>query len=150
MVRKLRRARQKRAWQTQVLSREGADTRTLGKIYLVVVQAVLLYGSETWVLTPHMQRVLGGFHHRVARRLTRKKTRKVRDGGWVYPPLEDLMVEAGLQEVETDISHRQNTVAQYIVTRTIMDLCLLAKRRPGPRVTMRWGYRRVWIWRGFG
>ena len=57
----------------------------------------------------------------------------------VYPLLEDVMAEAGLQEVETYVSHHQNTVVQYIATRTIMDLCLAAKRRPGPRVTMWWG-----------
>ena len=43
-----------------------------------------------------------------------------------------------MQEVETYVSRRQNTVTQYIATRPIMDLCLAAKRRPGPRVTMRW------------
>ena len=90
---------------TLVLSREGADTRTPGQIYLVVLQAVLLYGSEKWVLTPHMQRVLGGFHHRVFRRLMRQKLQKVQDRGWVYPPLENVMADAGLQEVETYVSH---------------------------------------------
>ena len=48
------------------------------------------------------------------------------------------MAEAGLQEVETYVSRRQNTVVQYIVTRPIMDLCLAKNRRPGPIVTMRW------------
>ena len=48
------------------------------------------------------------------------------------------MVEAGLQEVETYVSRRHNTMAQYIATRPIMDLCLAAKRRPGPRVAIRW------------
>ena len=48
------------------------------------------------------------------------------------------MAEAGLNEVETYISRRQNTVAQYIATRPIMDLRLAVKCRPGPRVAMRW------------
>ena len=39
---------------------------------------------------------LGGFHHRVARRMTGQKLRKGRDRGWVYPPLEDAMAEADL------------------------------------------------------
>ena len=47
------------------------------------------------------------------------------------------MAEAGLQEVETYVSHRHKNVAQYIETRPIVDLYLAAKRRPGPRVTMR-------------
>ena len=48
------------------------------------------------------------------------------------------MEELGLQEVETYISHRQNTVLQYIATGPIMDLCLAAERRPGSRVAKRW------------
>ena len=56
----------------------------------------------------------------------------------VLPLLEDEMVEAGLKEVETYVYRRQNTVAQYIATRTIMEMCLAEKRRPGPRVSMRW------------
>ena len=47
------------------------------------------------------------------------------------------MSEAGLQEVETYVSCRDNKVGQYILTRPIIDLCLAAKWRPGPRVAMR-------------
>ena len=54
----------------RVLIREGADAWTSGQIYLAVVQSVMLYGSETWVMTPHIGRVLGIFHHRVDRRIT--------------------------------------------------------------------------------
>ena len=32
------------------LGREGADRRTLGRFYVAVVQAVLLFGSKTWFL----------------------------------------------------------------------------------------------------
>ena len=31
---------------------------------MVVVQAVLLFGSETLVVTPRMDKSLAGFHHR--------------------------------------------------------------------------------------
>ena len=48
------------------------------------------------------------------------------------------MLEAGLQEVETNVSHHKNTVAQYIITRPIMDLCMAEERRPGTRVSRRW------------
>ena len=48
------------------------------------------------------------------------------------------MAEVELQEVETYVSRRQITVAQYIETRPIMELCLVAKQRPGPRVEIRW------------
>ena len=44
----------------------------------------------------------------------------------------------GLQEAETYVSLCHNTITQYIATRSIMDLCLAAKRRPGPRVSKMW------------
>ena len=74
----------------------------------------------------------------MARRLTGRQPRKGRDGGWVYPLLEDAIAEAVLQENETYVYRRQNTVEQHIATRSIMDLCLAAKRGTGPRVATRW------------
>ena len=69
----------------RVLSRNGVNDRTLIHIYLAVVQSVILYGSETWVITLHIGRILCGFHHRAARRLTGRQPWRVRDGIWVYP-----------------------------------------------------------------
>ena len=48
------------------------------------------------------------------------------------------MKEAGLTDVHTSIQRRQNTVAQYIVTRPLLDLCEGARQREGVRVTFRW------------
>ena len=47
------------------------------------------------------------------------------------------MQEAGLEEVEEYITRRQNTIAQYIVTRPILDLCEESVRRPGTWVSKR-------------
>ena len=48
------------------------------------------------------------------------------------------MKEAGFKEIRTLITNRQNTVAQYIATQTLLDLCEGAKQRGGARVTRRW------------
>ena len=40
--------------------------------------------------------------------------------------------------IRTSINRRQNTVAQYIATRPILDLCEQATRRPGTRMSRRW------------
>ena len=48
------------------------------------------------------------------------------------------MAEAGLQEVDTYVSRLHNTVVQFIATIPIMDLFLVADRRPGSRVVRRW------------
>ena len=85
-------------------------------------------------MTPRTGRVSGGFHHSVAYRLTGRQPRRGRDGMWIYPLLEDAMEEAGLQEVETYVSLLQNTVAQFIVTRPVMDMYLVEEWILRPRV----------------
>ena len=39
---------------SRILGREGADTWVLGSFYLAIVQAVLLFSTENWVMTPHI------------------------------------------------------------------------------------------------
>ena len=126
VVRNLSRAQQKWAQLTRVLGRVGVDAWTLGMLYAAVVQAVFLDGSETWVMTPRIGRDLGGFHHRVARRLTGRKPQRGVDWRWRYTPLVEAMEEAGLQEVDTYLSRHQNKFSQLIAARPIMDLRLVA------------------------
>ena len=52
------------------LGLEGANPSLSGMFFKAVVQEVLLFGSETWVLNPHIERFLGIFQHRFARRIT--------------------------------------------------------------------------------
>ena len=70
VVQNLWQAQQKWVWLSRVLIREGVDDRTSGRIYVAVVQVVLIYRLDTWVTTPRIGMVLGGFHHRVAHRMT--------------------------------------------------------------------------------
>jgi len=65
----LARAQQKWAIVSIILVREGATPRVAGYFYGVVAQAVLQYGSETWVYglrvwTKSMMLALQGFHHK--------------------------------------------------------------------------------------
>ena len=48
------------------------------------------------------------------------------------------MTEAGFGGIGKYITGRQNTVAQYIVIQTILDLCERSAWRPGSRVSRRW------------
>ena len=46
---------------SRILSREGARLRVSGFFFKSLVQSVLLFGAETWVVTPRIGQVLGGF-----------------------------------------------------------------------------------------
>ena len=54
-------AQKKWARMSRIIIQEGADARVPGNFFKAAMQAVLLFGSETWVETPHTGRVLGGF-----------------------------------------------------------------------------------------
>ena len=123
---------------SRMLSREGADLQVSGNFYKAVSQAVFLFGAETWVLTPRMERALDSFQHRVARWITGRQTRRQGDGSWAYPPLEEAMGESVFEGIRKSITRRQNTDAHYIATRPILDLCERSTWCPGLRVSRRW------------
>ena len=105
---------------------------------MAVVQAVLLFGSETWVITPWMEKTLKGFHHRALRRMAGMVPKRQRYGTWVYPPIGEALETVGMDEIGLYITRRQNTIAQYIATRPIMDLCLTLERNPVLKLPGRW------------
>ena len=64
----------KKVWSrmSRILSREGVTPWVYGFFFKAVIQAVLLFGAETWVVTPCMGKALGGFQTQVARQLSGK------------------------------------------------------------------------------
>ena len=103
-----------------------------------MAQAVLLFGSETWVVTPHLGKALGGFQDQVARRLTGRLLRRKPGRKWVYTSAETAREEAGFLKMEDYIRRCQNTVGQYIATQSLLDLCEGSERALWEGVGMRW------------
>ena len=68
---------------SQILGWEGEDPQTSGTFYKVVVQATLLFGVETWVLSHRIRKTHGRFHHRVARHLVGMRPGRDMMGRWV-------------------------------------------------------------------
>ena len=81
--------RARNSWKrlTRILSREGADKRISGTFLKAVVQQVLLFGEETWVLTPRMERAMDSFMHGAARRITGRQPWRGWGGGGGITPL---------------------------------------------------------------
>ena len=67
---------------TRILSREGAELQVSVFFFKAVVQAVLLFVSETWVVTPRMSRVMGDFQDQVAQRLTGRLAQQKTERKW--------------------------------------------------------------------
>jgi len=108
---------------SRLLTRKGASRRTMGLFYKATVQAVLLYGAETWVLTQPLRRLLCSFHHRCARYLARMEHTQLEDGTWTSPPSATVCAAVGLQSIETYIKRRVATYLPFIQSRAILQVC---------------------------
>ena len=67
------------------------------------------------MVTPCMERVLGGFQEKVARLLVGQLTQQRLDGKCYYTSTEAARAEVGFELMKTYIRQRYNMVAQYIV-----------------------------------
>ena len=97
----------------------------------MVVQSKIIFRSDTWVVTPQMMRTLGGLHNWVVWTIMGKLPKQRSDWGWEYPPIMEALREAVIEEFGVYIKQRQNTVVQFIYTRTIMEIFLESESHPG-------------------
>ena len=89
------------------------------------------------MVTDHMDKDMGEFHTQVARRLTVRLLHRTLCRKWRYTLVETAKEEAGFLTMEEYIRRRHNTVAQYITTQSLLDLCEGSERAPGARLGMR-------------
>ena len=57
---------------------------------------------------------------------------------WLYLPLAGATKDVGIVRARTSVLRRQNTVAQFVATRTILVLCEGTEQRGGTWVPQRW------------
>ena len=104
---------------------------------MVVVQYVLLLGSDSWVITPNVLRFLSSLHNWVVQRTTERMPR-CQNGRWENPPIGEALSETDLEKIGKYISCCHTSVAQYITTRSISDLVVVEEKQPISPATMHW------------
>jgi hypothetical protein len=128
----------------QVLRWENAPPRVSAKFYKAIVQSVLLYGSETWVLSPAAMARLKGFHIRAAYGMAKEHVpRQGPNLQWAYPPSEAVLEECGMHTIQHYIDVRRETIATYVVGRSILAECQGADRRRGSVPRQWWWEQRM-------
>ena len=121
----------------RILSKEGAAPLVSGfflsrLFFKAVVHTVLLFGEDTWLVTPAWERPWVGVQTQVERRLTVRVPWKTPDRRWGYTlAVATAREEAGFLTMEEYIRRRQNTVAHYIATRSMLELFEGSERDPG-------------------
>ena len=87
--------------------------KVVANFYKVIVMSVLLYGSETWVLNGTMKNKLKTFHHRIIRSICGCYPEIDKENGlYKYPSITNAMNEIGMEELDTYINKRRNTLIE--------------------------------------
>ncbi len=121
-----------------MLRSENASPKVCGVFYKATIQAVLLFGSETWNLAPSGMVCLEGFHLRAAWRILGIPPWKRPDGTWEYSNLEKVLRDVGLQCISHYIGMRRQHIANFIVQWSIFLLCLEEVRKRGSAPCQFW------------
>ncbi len=128
----LRKARGTWAQVGKVLRGENAPPTVAAKFYLAIIQAILLYGSETWVISLQAMARREGFHIRAAWCMAQKH--KPWQGPWkewVYLKSEDVLRECGMKSIAEYIQTRRQTIELYVSTRPILQECRQGEQQRG-------------------
>ena len=107
-----------------MLVQEGADPQTSGRFYVAVVKYVLLFRSETWVVTPFIIMEMGSIHDQAARHISRSMPQHLQNIGCEQLPIGGALVDAGLMTIGIYVTHRRNTMAKYIATWPIFNIVM--------------------------
>jgi hypothetical protein len=98
-----------------VLRAENASPKVCGIFYKATVQAVLLFGNETWKLSPSSLKSLEGFHIRAACHMVGMQPTRNPDGTRTYPNLKEALKTVGLKMIDHYIGVCIETIARFIV-----------------------------------
>ena len=102
------------------------------------MQLVLLYGSDSWVLTRKILKVLTVFHHWAAQQITWVMEKRGAGREWEYPAVEEAMDSSGIHFIGIYIKRCQTNIAYRVACRPVYALSTEAERMPGTRRMVRW------------
>ena len=111
---------------------------------MLVVSSVLIFVSESWVVTSRILQPLGSYHNRAAKRISVWMP-QFRNFCWEYPLVGEALAEAGLEPIGDYIYRRHTSVAQCIAMRTIFNITDVKVRRPGSPAPCSGGNRRGYV-----
>ena len=98
------------------------ETAVLEIFYHTVIQAMLLFGAETWVFSAPMTHRMEGFHEGFLRKLTNLKAKILRDGLWRKVVVDKVLQGSGTKLLLKYLDRRQGKVEKWVALRPIFDV----------------------------
>ena len=106
-----------------LLIRYEADPKVLEMFYRAVIQAALIFGSETWVLFAEKDQKVEGTHTYFLRKITGKRAQRLTYRTWETTGEEAVQEAAGTQSVMTYIGRWKTNIAQWVALWPIFEVC---------------------------
>ena len=106
-----------------MIHKEVAEPSISAKFYRAVIQAVLLFGSETWVLFSPMTQRLEGVHVGFLRHVTKFKAKRLRYGSWQKVAANKVLQGSRTQPLQIYLGRRHATAVEWVALRPIFDVC---------------------------
>jgi hypothetical protein len=111
----------KKSWRRiqTILLHQGASPKTSSNFYKAVVQAILLYASETWNITDQQLTSLNGFHNKVTRHISDHRIRRIHPSSdvWLYPDIEKARKATNIKQLSTYINVRKTNLLNWAQNR---------------------------------
>jgi hypothetical protein len=117
-----------------ILTRESASPRISATFYKATIQTLLLYGSETWVLTDDIIQLLRSFHHGIAQKLTGRHPRPIPDtDDWIYLSIQETLHIAGLFPMKEYLKRWRGYLEQHTTVTNLTRMSdRTSNREPNP------------------
>ena len=82
-----------------------------------------MFGADTWVLTETMIHQLEVGNVSSLRKVTRIQAERRRDGYWRQVKADEFLLGVGTQTLRKHVDRQHATVAEWVATRPIFDVC---------------------------
>ena len=129
----------------KLLKRKEANAKIMGTFYKTIIQTLLLYGSETWVINNTNLQKLKSFHNKCARQMCKNNIRYDPEKDvWHHPKTENVLKQCGLLPIEHYIQQRRNTLNHYIKARPIYSKCIASKPLQSNVNQLTWWSQKSW------
>ena len=102
-----------------VLGEMGAPVKYMDMMYKAVVQGVLLFGSEIWVVTDVITAFLEGFHHRIAIWIAGMAAQRGDGGEWEWDSVDTALEATRLCPMREYVWTRKSKITEYIAGRPV-------------------------------
>ena len=86
----------------------------MAMFYIAIVQAVLLYGADSWTVSKRDQAALNHFHKQAVRHITRVHIRRSAQGVWTYLDHKGLLRKCGLKPMVVYVGRHRGTLRSYL------------------------------------